>query len=152
MVGCLLLLTAEPPVPARGRCHTVQPSAIADKLKPKTLSLVIIKMFDLSSEHLRNTEFFRAKVPWRLHYCRLLTEGFVLYSVTQNEKQQPCFHTLRGLTTGVACFTWVVMIQSAFLFMLAYLIQPQDRNTKEVSSLCHFTPLAFIFYVQLCTG
>lgn len=51
-----MYLTAEPSVPDRGHCNTAQGTASTGLVKPKKLSLIMIKGFDLRSEHLRSTE------------------------------------------------------------------------------------------------
>ena len=80
------LLSAEPSVPARGRCYAAQSTNITDRIKPGPLRLTMMKVFDLSSENSR--PFLEQKTLGGFTAAYVLTGYFILNSVSQNEKQQ----------------------------------------------------------------
>lgn len=145
------LLSVEPTVPARGRCQATQSTTISDQLKPKTLSVIIIKVFDLSSEHLRNTEFLEQRIL-RGSTAAHRWQGASSWTVWPRMKSSSLLSRLVLAGAWWCLFYMDSHDPECFLFMLAHLIQPQDRSMKEVSSLCHFPSLALIFQVWICTG
>lgn len=110
----IMLLTAEPTVPARGRCHTAQCTTVAGLVKSKAepdYDQSVWPELRTFTEH----RVFGAKGPKRV-VCGLLLTGTLSWTAWPRMKSSSQLSHFVLAGTWRACFTWIVTIQSASLF------------------------------------